>query len=176
MRTCIGHTLVAAILTGIAATAAAQDPVSGRFGSAAGCSRDSASRLQSRMDCGEFPRDPIVITTEIDAQPIVVTLPDVVITDCEAIIQFEYTQRGAIARVKGSIENETCAASEGSFTVSIRTANDDFEQTTREYHETWQRTDDQPVVFSRDYEIGDNVDLIRVRSSKSMCKCSAPTQ
>ncbi|MGV3592001.1 MAG: hypothetical protein ACO1PZ_09955 [Gammaproteobacteria bacterium] len=175
MHTWIGYTLAITLYWPMS-FAAAQDPSSGRFGSAAGCQRESASRLNSHMDCGEMPRDDLVITTEIATQPIVVTLPDVVITDCEARIEFEYTQRGAIARVEGLIENETCAASEGSFTVSIRTSNDDFEQTTREYHETWQRDDDQPVAFSRDYEIGDNVDLIRVRSSKSMCKCSAPAQ
>lgn len=175
MRTWIGYTLAATLYWPMSFVMA-QDPIGGRFGSAAGCLRDSASRLHSHMDCGEFPRDDIVITTEIPTQPIVVSLPDVVITDCEAQIEFNYTQRGAIARVEGSIENETCAASEGSFTVSIRTSNDDFEQVTQEYHETWQRGDDQPVNFSHDYEIGDNVDLIRVRTLKSMCKCSAPAE
>lgn len=112
------------------------------------------------------------ITTEIPAQPIVVEMPAVVITDCEAIIKFEYTQRGAVARVEGTIGNETCPASSGSFTVSLRTSNDDFEQTTLDFHETWQRDDGENVSFSRDYDIGDNVDLIRVRTSKSMCKCA----
>ncbi|MDY6984200.1 MAG: hypothetical protein SV422_14035, partial [Pseudomonadota bacterium] len=148
----------------------------GRFGDAIGCKRESASRLSSHLDCGEIQGAPIVITTEVPTQPIVVALPAVVITDCEAIIQFEYTQRGALARVEGTIENETCPASSGSFTVSLRTSNDDFEQTTLEFHETWQRDDDEDVNFSRDYAIGDNVDLIGVRTSKSMCKCAAAAE
>lgn len=177
MRTWIGYTLVANLL-GIAPLVAAQDPSEGRFGDAIGCKGQVASRLSSDLDCGEvqFQRDPIVIRTEIEAQPIVVEIPDLVVTDCEAIITFEYTQRGALARVEGTIENETCPASAGSFTVSIRTSNDNFEQATQEYQETWQRADDQPVSFSRDYEIGDNVDLIRVRTSKSMCKCAAAAE
>jgi hypothetical protein len=108
--------------------------------------------------------------------PIVVSLPDVVIANCEATILFEYSQRGSNARVSGEIENPTCAASEGSFTVSLRTSNDNFEQTTLDFEESWQRDDDQPVAFSRDYPIGDNVDLIRVRTSKAVCKCTAVAQ
>lgn len=174
MRTWIGYTLVASLI-GIAPFALSQDPGAGRFGHAVGCTGQVASRLSSKLECGEvqFQRDPITIRTEIETPPIVASLPDVVIADCEATIEFAYTQRGALARVEGTIENETCPASSGSFTVSLRTSDDDFEQTTLEFQETWQRDDDQDVSFSRDYAIGDNVDLIRVRSSKSMCKCAA---
>lgn len=175
MHTWIGHTLAASLL-GIASLATAQDPSEGRFGDAIGCKGEIASRISSHLDCGEIQRAPIVITTEIPAQPIVVEMPAVVISDCEAIIKFEYTQRGALARVEGTIENETCPASSGSFTVSLRTSNDNFEQTTLEFQETWQREDDQDVSFSREYAIGDNVDLIRVRTSKSMCKCAATAE
>lgn len=172
MRTWIGYPLALALL-GISPLTAAQDALEDeRFSSTDGCRRESASRLSASRECGEVRRDPIVVRAELPGQPIVVEMPAVVINDCEAIIKFEYTQRASIARVQGQIENTTCAASAGSFVVSLRTSNDAFEQATVDHQETWQRTDDQPVTFSRDYEIGDDVDLIRVRTSKSMCKCA----
>lgn len=175
MRTWIGSTFALALL-GISPFTTAQQGVldDERFSAAEGCRRESASRVSASLECGEVRRDPIVVRTEIPGQPIVVEMPAVVINDCEAIIKFEYTQRASIARVEGQIENETCAASSGSFTVSLRTSNDAFEQSTVDHQETWQRTDNEPVTFSRDYEIGDDVDLIRVRTSKSVCKCTAP--
>lgn len=101
---------------------------------------------------------------------------EIVITDCEATISLEYTQRGAVARVRGEIVNDMCPASSGSFVVSIRTADDGGTIATQDYPETWQRSDDQPVSFSKDYPIGDNVDLVRVRTLKGTCKCAATPQ
>jgi hypothetical protein len=175
MRTWTGFTLVAGLLS-LAQLAAAQASGEGRFDDATACKGSVASRLSSDIDCGEITREsrePIVVRTELEGPPLVVSLPDVVINNCEATIQFEYTQRGSTARVSGEIENPTCAASAGTFTVSLRTSNDNFEQTTLDFAESWQRDDDQPVAFSRDYPIGDGVDLIRVRTSKAVCKCTA---
>lgn len=156
--------------------AVAQDPSSGRFGQAIECKRENSSRLPSNQDCGTTSGETLVTTTEVPTQPLIVTLPGLVIANCEAIVSLKYSQRGAIARVEGEIENETCPASTGSFTLSIRTANEQREQTTQDYEESWQRDDDQTVLFSRDYPIGDDVDLIRVRTLRSTCKCTAAAE
>lgn len=165
---------VLAMLFVASTMAVAQDPGAGRFGAAEGCNRENSSRLPARLDCGEAQREPIRITTEVGQLPVTVKFPEIVITDCEAAISLEYTQRGAIARVEGTIVNDMCPASAGSFVVAVRTSNDLDEDRTQEYPETWQRTDDQPVSFSKDYAIGDDVDLVRVRALKSTCKCATP--
>jgi hypothetical protein len=43
---------------------------------------------------------------------------------------------------------------------------------TLEFVESWRRDDDQPVKFSADYEIGENVDLVRARSRQLRCTCA----
>ena len=170
----IGFTVVIVTL-GLAPLVSAQDPASGRFGNAAGCVRENASRLPGEVYCGETPRDEVVITHEVQLTT-TLTTPEVVITDCQAEISLEYSQRGAIARVEGTIENTMCPASSGTFVVSVRAVNENGEAVTQEHPESWERSDDQPITFSADYEIGANVDLARVRTLRSRCKCTASAE
>ncbi|MGP1609567.1 MAG: hypothetical protein ACTS5G_02590 [Burkholderiales bacterium] len=163
---------LAVVSLAIVAGASAQDGAGGRFGQAAACLRENASRLPADLDCGARPTDEVVISHEIEITT-TLTTPEIVFTDCQAAIALEYSQRGAIARVQGEINNETCPASSGTFVVSIRTAADDGETLTTEYPETWQRSDAGTVSFSADYDIGENVELVRVRTLRSRCKCTA---
>ena len=90
---------------------------------------------------------------------------------CEAKLALEYLQKGSQAEVGIEINNDECAASYGDFTIHVRYRHDNGEMFTDEFPETWSREDDQPVKMSRLYPIGDNVDLIRVRSRGLNCSC-----
>ncbi len=91
---------------------------------------------------------------------------------CQANLQIEYWQKGDIAEVNSTLTNPDCGASSGDYTISVRYRDDDGEMTTDEYQETWEREDPEPIATTKQYEIGDNVDLIRVRSRKLSCACT----
>jgi hypothetical protein len=90
---------------------------------------------------------------------------------CGATIGVEYEQRNTVARVLGTIENPQCAVSRGDYTlvVTVRDANGELK--TLEFREPWERGDDRPVEFQRDYPIGENVELVRVRTRGLHCTC-----
>ena len=98
------------------------------------------------------------------------------ILQCEVVIDSEYTQRDTIVRVNGSITNETCAASSGEYEIEIRVRNSTGEQQVLVFSESWQRDDDQPVAISADYPIGENTELIRLRSRGLRCNCTDPAE
>ena len=93
---------------------------------------------------------------------------------CEANLALEYWQKGDQAEVDMVLNNNECPASSGEFTIQVRYRTEDGELVTDEYPEMWSRDDDQPLEMSRLYPIGDNVDLIRVRSRRLSCTCTAP--
>ena len=90
---------------------------------------------------------------------------------CEAKLALEYLQKGDLAEVEIEIDNTECAASYGDFTVHVRYRHESGEMHTAEFPETWSRDDGQPVRLSRLYPIGDDVDLVRVRSRGLSCTC-----
>lgn len=94
---------------------------------------------------------------------------------CEANLALEYWQKGDQADVEMVLNNAECPASSGEFTIQVRYRTEDGELVTDEYPEEWSRDDDQPIEMSRLYPIGDGVDLIRVRSRRLSCTCTAPT-
>jgi len=91
---------------------------------------------------------------------------------CRSSTSIEYQQRNNVAHVTGEISVDGCTIAMGEYTVSIRTRNDSGETQTTEFQETWARSDDQPILFAKDYPIGDNVDLIRARVRRSSCVCN----
>ena len=93
---------------------------------------------------------------------------------CEANLSLEYWQKGDQAEVDMVLNNTECPASSGEFTIQVRYRAEDGELVTDEYPERWSRDDDQPLEMSRLYSIGDNVDLVRVRSRRLSCTCTAP--
>jgi len=90
---------------------------------------------------------------------------------CKAKVSVQYFQRDTMASVAGRIENGDCGPSGGEYTIAIRIRDEAGQTENIEYEERWQRADDQPVIFSKDYYIGENVDLVRVRTRKLQCVC-----
>lgn len=91
---------------------------------------------------------------------------------CQARLEIEYLQKGAEARVDSNLGNKDCAASSGSYKISIRYRDANGESQTIEFDETWQRDNDQPILASKDYFVGENVDITRVRSKSLQCICA----
>lgn len=151
-----------------ALTASAQDPREPDT-----CqSLSSASRTRSSQ-CGdeETTAEPVeeerTLTLTFD-RPVLET------AQCKATMNIEYLQIDTIARVTGVIGNEDCAASSGEYTIQARIRNESGETRTLDFTETWQRDDDQPVKVSAEYPIGQNVELLRLRSSGLRCECAEP--
>ncbi len=94
-------------------------------------------------------------------------------SECEATAVLEYFQRGREAEVEATIENPDCAASSGEFTVEATVRPDgQMDSTKLSFPETWSRGDDEPVVITKRYLIGDDADLMRVKIRKLRCECS----
>lgn len=92
---------------------------------------------------------------------------------CQATASLDYFQRGNEAQVETSIDTEDCSAAEGAFVVKLTIrADGEEEPSVLDFEETWERNDDAPVESMRRYPIGDNVDLLRVRTRKLSCTCS----
>jgi hypothetical protein len=95
---------------------------------------------------------------------------------CEPVLAIEYEQRNTVARVEGTIDNKTCAACTGDYTIDVRVRDDSGEFKTLEFPGKWQRADDKPVKFTADYPIGANVDVVSVRPKGVHCVCAAAEQ
>ena len=92
---------------------------------------------------------------------------------CEAQLQFSYIQKNTVAEVDSTLNNPDCGASGGDYTIRVRFRDENNELQSLEYPETWRREDDQPIEQRKEYFIGENVDLVSVRSRKLQCKCDA---
>jgi hypothetical protein len=157
--------LCALLSVGVAAPAVAQgaDPGASRSASCL----PSASRTRESCE----PTSTVVSTeSEISFS---LELPPLSITQCALTIEIAYTQRDTVASVDGTLHNTDCAASSGEYKVLVVTRGVDSKLTTREFLESWQRDDAQPVTFNSNYPIDANVDLIRVRAQQTRCTCAA---
>jgi len=90
---------------------------------------------------------------------------------CAAQIYFTYLQKNTVAVVDSTIENTECEASSGDYTVLVRFRDENNEIQSLEYTETWNRDDNQAIESRKEYFIGDDVDLVTVRSKKLRCVC-----
>jgi hypothetical protein len=96
--------------------------------------------------------------------------------ECRAAIAVTYYQRNTQARVTGTLDNSYCAASSGEYRIRISLRNDAGESSALDFIEPWQRGDNETIEFTRDYDIGENVDLSRVQARGLSCTCAeAPT-
>jgi hypothetical protein len=91
---------------------------------------------------------------------------------CAATYETKYTQKGAKVGVDGVIENKDCAASSGELKLLVRIRDETGEVKTLDFLESWRREDDRPVKFGGDYPIGENVDLVSVRTVQVRCTCA----
>ena len=92
---------------------------------------------------------------------------------CKAQLQVSYIQKDTVAEVDTTLNNTDCAASGGAYTILVRLRDENNELQSLEYPETWRRDDDQSIELRKDYFIGENVDLVSVRSRKLQCICDA---
>ena len=90
---------------------------------------------------------------------------------CMAQLELTYFQKNTVAVVDSTLSNTECGASSGDYVVLVRFRDENNEMQTLQYSETWQRDDDQAVASHNEYLIGENVDLVTVRSRKLHCIC-----
>jgi hypothetical protein len=92
---------------------------------------------------------------------------------CGAMTTTQYEQRDSIARVVSTLAIDDCTAASGTFTVSVRTKDDNGEEKPPlEFEETWQRGGSEDVTVTADYPIGENVELVSVRLRSLTCTCA----
>jgi hypothetical protein len=153
------------VLTGLAAYAPAQGPPAPQ--SSASC-LPSASR--ARESCEPTK---VVVRTETQLS-VSLELPSTQTASCAATVEIEYSQHDTQASVEGTLDHRVCAASSGEYRIDVRVRNEAGEIKTLEFVELWQRVDDQPVRISARYPIGENVDLLSMRSRQLRCTCNEP--
>jgi len=93
---------------------------------------------------------------------------------CSASLEFTFQQKNTVAAVDTTLVNPDCGASSGEYTFLVRFRDDSNEVHTLEYPVTWQRDDDLDLETHNEYSIGDNVDLVTVRSRSMSCFCDVP--
>jgi hypothetical protein len=104
--------------------------------------------------------------------PILIELPALSSRECSATTTTEYLQSNTIARVNGTLKVTDCTVASGAFSIALRITDEGGEEKLVEFDETWQRTDDQDVIFGADYPIGENVELRSVRVRRLSCTCA----
>ena len=90
---------------------------------------------------------------------------------CAAQLFFTFIQKNTVALVESTLSNPDCGASSGDYTMQVRYRDDNNEMQSLEYPETWRRDDEQDLESRKEYFIGDNVDLVNVRSRNLQCIC-----
>lgn len=110
----------------------------------------------------------------IEGKPIVITVEGFQeeISQCQAFYDIEYFQSNTMATLETTIENGVCGASQGSYGLTINVRDTSGELHTLEFEETWQRSDAQNITSSKEYPIGENVDLVSVRTRRARCTCT----
>jgi hypothetical protein len=90
---------------------------------------------------------------------------------CSSAVNIISEQRNTLARVTGTVESSSCPASHGEYTLVVAIRDENNERSTLEFTETWQRDNDEPLSFRKEYPIGENVDLTRVSLRGLRCSC-----
>ena len=93
---------------------------------------------------------------------------------CFPSTSVEYQQSNTLAQVTGVISVDDCAAASGTYRVSLVVRGNDGSSETLQFEESWARDDAAPIQIEKDYAIGENVDLLRVRVRSKRCVCAEP--
>ena len=93
---------------------------------------------------------------------------------CKADLNLEYFQKGTHAHVKSTLHNDDCGASSGNYTVRVQYRDATGGSKQVEFEESWERSDDSDVTGEKDYFVGDDIDILRIRSKNLSCVCIAP--
>lgn len=157
--------LIGSLGSQIMAQSAAQDP---RGGERSPSCLPRATRLREHCD-------PVRVVVRAEGKTeVALELPTPETVHCAAVIGIEYTQRNTVVSIAGTIANADCAACDGEYEVVVTVRDQDLGLKTLRFVESWQRRDDQPLSFSLEYPIGQNVDLTSVRARQLRCTCLAP--
>jgi len=117
-------------------------------------------------------REPTTVRVEQELK-IELKAPALPSAQCEAVAENQYQQRNTIARFTSTIAVADCTAASGTFTVAVRVRDESGEtKPPLEFSETYQRSDAQDVKFTKDYPIGENVELLSVRVRNLRCTCA----
>jgi hypothetical protein len=90
---------------------------------------------------------------------------------CVANLEMEYYQKDSSAHVEAVLTNDHCGASSGSYVIQVRYHDADGKIHSKDFPETWARSDSNPVVIERDYFVADDIDVTRVRLRGLDCEC-----
>lgn len=115
--------------------------------------------------------DDITVNLETDVTTSI-TIPGVTFVPCQATISLGYSQRNTLARVHIDIEHQACKVSTGSLEIVTSIRNDEGVSSQLVFPESWEQTGNEAIAFQRDYAIGENVTLTRVRSRRVTCECT----
>lgn len=96
------------------------------------------------------------------------------IARCQMAVVVSYLQYGDRAQVDSTLENRDCPASSGEYTVRLRIRDSTGKIQLLEHVESWARDDDAAIETQKFYDIGSDVDLIRVSTAKITCVCGKP--
>ena len=91
---------------------------------------------------------------------------------CAARVKTTYKRWDDEVEVNATLDNESCAASSGRFTIAVRTRNGEGELEEAEYVEEWEREDASAVTFSKRYPVEREHELTRVRTKAVRCRCA----
>jgi hypothetical protein len=120
-----------------------------------------ASAPESQAAAGAQPQTEIRISVP----------PPAAAPACVASVTTGYFQSNTLAKVESTIQIEGCTAASGKYTIAARIRDQAGETQTLEFEETFQRADDQSMTVERDYPIGENVELVNVRTRAVRCEC-----
>lgn len=120
-------------------------------------STDQSTRIDAHLE------KKYTVTLDLEAPPT---------RRCQARVSIEYLQKNTDAAVNSTLENPDCEASSGSYTIAVRYKDESGEQHEAEFVENWERTDGKPIVAVQRYFVGENIDIIRVRTKRLQCLCA----
>jgi hypothetical protein len=123
-----------------------------------------------RPNCEDM--ESTTVRTKEQANTFLIEIPAIENRECGAITTTQYLQLNTIARVDSNLKIEDCTAASGTFAVEVVVRDDEGGDKPLEFEETWQRSDDHDLVFSADYPIGENVELVSVRLRRLTCTCA----
>ena len=104
------------------------------------------------------------------------TIPEVQIIPCQASVSLAYYQKNTLARVVTEIENKYCKVGNGSLEIVATIRDENAVTSALTFPETWQQQEGElKLEFIREYPIGENMDLVRVRSTRVKCECLETT-
>jgi hypothetical protein len=95
---------------------------------------------------------------------------------CQIHVSLAYLQFNDRAQVDSIIENGDCAASSGEYTVRLKVRDQEGSIQRVEYVESWARADDKAIETQKNYDIGSDMDLVRVSTTKLTCLCDKPAE